>query len=98
MLIADEPTTALDVSVQADVLRQIYRFRAESNASVLFISHDLAVVEQLCDRILVMYQGEFVEEISAEQLRTHNVTHPYTQRLLNAALFFETANSSEGDR
>lgn len=96
LLIADEPTTALDVSVQADVLRQIYQFRAESNASVLFISHDLAVVEQLCDRILVMYQGEFVEELSTDQLRTRNVTHPYTQRLLNAALYFETAGSPEG--
>src|SRR5699024_3697047 len=70
LLIADEPTTALDVSVQADVLRTIYRFRADSGASVLLISHDLGVVEELCDRVLVMYRGEFVEELTPDQIRT----------------------------
>lgn len=91
LLIADEPTTALDVSVQADVLRTIYRFRADSGASVLLISHDLGVVEELCDRVLVMYRGEFVEELTPDQIRTRKVQHPYTQRLLDAALYLETA-------
>lgn len=91
LLIADEPTTALDVSVQADVLRKIYAFRSETGAGVLFISHDLAVVEALCDRVLVMYQGEFVEELRPDQIRTGDVEHPYTRRLLKAALYFDRA-------
>lgn len=89
LLIADEPTTALDVSVQADVLRKIYKFRSETGAGVLFISHDLAVVEALCDRVLVMYQGEFVEELRPDQIRSGAVKHAYTKRLLNAALYFD---------
>ena len=97
LLIADEPTTALDVSVQADVLRTIYRFRADSGASVLLISHDLGVVEELCDRVLVMYGGEFVEELTPGQIRTRNVQHPYTQRLLDATLYLETAREG-GER
>ncbi|SLM99986.1 dipeptide/oligopeptide/nickel ABC transporter permease/ATP-binding protein [Brevibacterium yomogidense] len=97
LLIADEPTTALDVSVQADVLRKIYRFRAESGASILLISHDLGVVEELCDRVLVMYRGEFVEELTPAQIRTRNVQHPYTQRLLDATLYLEAAREG-GDR
>lgn len=95
LLIADEPTTALDVSVQADVLRKIYRFRAESDASVLLISHDLGVVEELCDRVLVMYRGEFVEELTPDQIRTRNVQHPYTKRLLDATLYLEAAREGE---
>lgn len=98
LLIADEPTTALDVSVQADVLRKIYRFRADSDASVLLISHDLGVVEELCDRVLVMYRGEFVEELTPDQIRTRDVQHPYTQRLLDATLYFEGAARGSGDR
>lgn len=98
LLIADEPTTALDVSVQADVLRKIYRFRADSDASVLLISHDLGVVEELCDRVLVMYRGEFVEELTPDQIRTRDVQHPYTQRLLDATLYFEGAAHGSGDR
>ncbi|GAA4517703.1 dipeptide/oligopeptide/nickel ABC transporter permease/ATP-binding protein [Brevibacterium yomogidense] len=98
LLIADEPTTALDVSVQADVLRKIYRFRADSDASVLLISHDLGVVEELCDRVLVMYHGEFVEELTPDQIRTRDVQHSYTQRLLDATLYFEGAAHGNGDR
>lgn len=98
LLIADEPTTALDVSVQADVLRKIYRFRADSDASVLLISHDLGVVEELCDRVLVMYHGEFVEELTPDQIRTRDVQHSYTQRLLDATLYFEGTAHGNGDR
>lgn len=89
LLIADEPTTALDVSVQADVLRKIYQFRDQSDASVLLISHDLGVVKELCDRVLVMYRGEFVEELTPDQIRTGDVQHPYTRRLLTAAEYFD---------
>ncbi|MDR2114287.1 MAG: ATP-binding cassette domain-containing protein, partial [Bifidobacteriaceae bacterium] len=81
LLVADEPTTALDVTVQADVLRKIRRFREDTGAAVLFISHDLGVIEAICDRVLVMYQGQVVEEITAAQLASRKVEHPYTQRL-----------------
>lgn len=84
LIIADEPTTALDVTVQAEVLREIKRINREQATAVLFISHDLAVVEQLCDRILVMKDGRIVEHLTAAQLRTREVAEPYTQALLDA--------------
>ncbi len=96
LLIADAPTTALDVSVQAEVLRRIYQFRRDSGASVLFISHDLGVVEALCDRVLVMYKGQVVEELAPEQIRTRRVEHPYTQQLLDAALYLTEVDGAHG--
>ncbi|MFD4574450.1 dipeptide/oligopeptide/nickel ABC transporter permease/ATP-binding protein [Streptomyces sp. NPDC058417] len=84
LLVADEPTTALDVTVQAQVLRQFRRVNRESGTSVLFISHDIAVVTALCDRVLVMRGGRVVEEVTADALRSGRVTHPYTRRLLDA--------------
>jgi peptide/nickel transport system permease protein len=84
LLVADEPTTALDVTVQADVLRQFRRIHRENDTAILFISHDLGVVEALCDRILVMKDGEIVERLTREQLTSRDVEHPYTRKLLDA--------------
>ena len=84
LIIADEPTTALDVTVQAGILRQFRRLNRQRNMSMLFISHDLGVVEALCDRILVMKEGRIVETLTAAQLAAGDVSHPYTQKLLDA--------------
>ncbi|KTR95851.1 peptide ABC transporter ATP-binding protein [Microbacterium testaceum] len=84
LLIADEPTTALDVTVQADVLRQLKHLNSDHGTAVLFISHDIGVVEALCDRVLVMRGGDIVERLTAEQLRRREVEHPYTRALLAA--------------
>lgn len=84
LIIADEPTTALDVTVQADVLRQFKAINRRERTSMLFISHDLGVVQALCDRVLVMKSGEIVEEITGTQLASGDVHHPYTKRLLAA--------------
>lgn len=85
LLIADEPTTALDVTVQADVLRLLRRANTEQGTSILFISHDIAVVSELCDRVLVMYAGRIVEELSIDQVTRGEARHPYTRALLAAA-------------
>jgi ABC-type dipeptide/oligopeptide/nickel transport system ATPase component/ABC-type dipeptide/oligopeptide/nickel transport system permease subunit len=85
LLIADEPTTALDVTVQREVLTVLKRMNEESGTAVLFISHDLGVVRALCDRVLVMKDGAIVERIDdVAHLEEHTVTHPYTKQLLAA--------------
>jgi peptide/nickel transport system permease protein len=84
LIVADEPTTALDVTVQAEVLRQFRRIHREQGTAMLFISHDLGVVEALCDTILVMKSGEIVERLTSAQLRARDVHHPYTKSLLAA--------------
>lgn len=81
LLIADEPTTALDVIVQAQILRLIKKLHKEQKNSVLFISHDLNVVKEVCDRVLVMYKGRIVERGTASDV-FENPTHEYTKRLL----------------
>jgi ABC-type dipeptide/oligopeptide/nickel transport system ATPase component/ABC-type dipeptide/oligopeptide/nickel transport system permease subunit len=85
LLIADEPTTALDVTVQREVLSLLKRMNEDSGTAVLFISHDLGVVRALCDRVLVMKDGRIVERIDdVAHLTKDTVTHPYTQQLLAA--------------
>lgn len=85
LIIADEPTTALDVTVQREVLTLLKRMNRENGTSVLFISHDLGVVRALCDRVLVMKDGEIVERIDdVSALEDHSVVHPYTKKLLAA--------------
>ncbi|MFB1103617.1 ABC transporter ATP-binding protein [Vibrio diabolicus] len=80
LIIMDEPTTALDVVVQREILQQIYQLRDEFGFSVLFITHDLALMSQLCDRIAIMRHGEIVEVNQAYEIR-NNPQHPYTQKL-----------------
>ncbi len=80
ILIADEPTAALDVSVQGEVLKIIDDLITRKGMGLIFISHDLNLVSQFCDRILVMYRGEVVEECAASELA--NATHPYTRGLI----------------
>jgi len=81
LLIADEPTTALDVTVQAQISNLMGALRKTSNTAIILITHDLGVVAGLCDRVLVMYAGEAVECGSVEQIYYHP-RHPYTQGLL----------------
>jgi peptide/nickel transport system ATP-binding protein len=84
LLIADEPTTALDVTVQKQILDVLVELRRELRLGMLFITHDLGVVAQVADRVAVMYAGRVVEEgFTADVLR--HPQHPYTQGLLRAA-------------
>ena len=83
LLIADEPTTALDVTIQAQILQLIRQLQEEMGMAVIFITHDMGVVAEGADRVLVMYHGEAVEEGTCEQI-FHNPRHPYTQSLLAA--------------
>lgn len=80
LIIMDEPTTALDVVVQREILQQIFQLQKEFGFSVLFITHDLALMSQLCDRIAVMRHGEIVEVNIARQIR-NAPQHPYTRQL-----------------
>lgn len=82
LLIADEPTTALDVSVQAQIMELLKRLQKESRMAVLLITHDMGVVSHMADRVLVMYAGQIVEEAKAEELFCHPA-HPYTRALLS---------------
>jgi peptide/nickel transport system ATP-binding protein/peptide/nickel transport system permease protein len=81
ILLADEPTTALDVTVQAQVLEVLREIKEKENTSIVLISHNLGVINQLCDRVVVMYAGRIVEEGSRERL-LREPRHPYTQGLL----------------
>ncbi|HEX2133629.1 MAG TPA: dipeptide/oligopeptide/nickel ABC transporter permease/ATP-binding protein [Actinophytocola sp.] len=83
LIVADEPTTALDVTVQRQVLSLLASIRAADDVALLLISHDVTVVEQVCDRVLVMYAGRIVEDLPAGELRSR-ARHPYTRALLAA--------------
>jgi oligopeptide/dipeptide ABC transporter ATP-binding protein len=84
LLIADEPLSALDVSVQAQLLNLLDDLRGKHSMSMIFISHDMTVVEYFCDRVAVMYLGKIMEIISATEL-AHNALHPYTFSLRASA-------------
>ena len=81
LLIADEPTTALDVTIQAQILRLMRNLKGEFGSAILLITHDLGVVAEMCDSVAVMYAGRIVEQASTTELFT-NPKHPYTQGLL----------------
>ena len=83
LLIADEPTTALDVTVQAQILTLLNELKDDFNTSIIMITHDLGVVAGLCDKVLVMYAGQTMEYGTAEDV-FYRPTHPYTQGLLKA--------------
>lgn len=83
LLIADEPTTALDVTIQAQILELMKKLNQEMNTSIILITHDLGVVAEMCDRVVVMYSGKIVEEGSTKKL-FNNPQHPYTQGLIES--------------
>ncbi len=85
MVLLDEPTSALDVSVQAEILNLLGRLRHEHRLTYIMVSHDLAVVAHLCERIAVMNRGAFVEQMTDEQLRRSTPQHGYTRQLLVAS-------------
>ena len=89
LLSADEPVSALDMSIQAQIINLLMDLKAKLNLTMLFISHDLRVVQYLSDRVMVMYLGRVVEMGSAEELFQHPA-HPYTQILIQAAPVIDT--------
>lgn len=95
LIVADEPTTSLDVTVSAQILKELTRLCGEENMGLLLISHDLAMVAEYCDRIGVMYNGKIVEMGSTETVFRHP-QHEYTRSLLKAALHIQAVND-EGE-
>jgi oligopeptide/dipeptide ABC transporter ATP-binding protein len=94
LLIADEPTTALDVTIQAQILDLVNDLRAEFEMSVLLITHDLGVVAEVADRVVVMYAGKVAESADVTELFEHPL-HPYTQALFRSLPSLEEARKSE---
>lgn len=92
LLIADEPVSALDVTIQAQVLKLLFSLKQEFGLSILFISHDLRVVYQLCERVIIMQDGRIVEAGESEKIY-FEPQHPYTKRLLAAAGILEIEKS-----
>ena len=95
LLVADEPTTALDVTVQGEILKLMRDLRERVNAGVVLITHDMGVVADMADRIVVMQHGRIVEAGTADQIFNH-AQHPYTQQLLASVPHFGTASVAEG--
>ena len=91
LLICDEPTTALDVTIQAQILDLLSELQAERDLGIIFITHDMGVIAHIADRVNVMYAGEFVEKAPVEELFA-TPSHPYTQGLLNAIPGKQEAN------
>ena len=83
ILIADEPTTALDVTIQAQILRLMNELQRENGTSIIFITHDLGVINEMADDVVVMYCGQVVEQTSARVIFTNcEKSHPYTEGLM----------------
>lgn len=95
ILIADEPTTALDVTIQAQIIELLKKVNRIHHTSILFISHDLSLVRKLCSRVLVMYQGRIVEQGEAEQVFLHP-REDYTKKLIAAIPKMEKLTIDEG--
>jgi peptide/nickel transport system ATP-binding protein len=89
VLLLDEPTSALDVSVQAEILNLLADLRAARNLTYILVSHNLAVIAHLCPRLGVMLNGEMVEQLTADDLRSGNVQHPHTSELRSLSVKLE---------
>jgi oligopeptide/dipeptide ABC transporter ATP-binding protein len=92
LMLADEPTTALDVTTQAQILKLLAQMRAEEGMAMLLVSHDFGVIAQACDRVAVMYGGHIVETGTTETIY-HNPEHPYTRALLNSVPELDSAGN-----
>jgi peptide/nickel transport system ATP-binding protein len=97
LLIADEPTTGLDVTIQAQIFELIKDIQAETGATLLLITHDLGVVSEVCQRVAVMYAGQIMEVAPTEELFAHP-QHPYTQMLMNSILRVDRPVLLESDQ
>ena len=95
LLIADEPTTALDVTIQAQILHLMNTLKQEHGTAIMFITHDLGVINQMADDVVVMYCGEVVERVPAKTLFSKNVkfSHPYTEGLLGSVPRLDTTSA-----
>ncbi|MBW4579674.1 MAG: ABC transporter ATP-binding protein [Tildeniella nuda ZEHNDER 1965/U140] len=96
LIVADEPTTSLDVTVAAQILRELTRLCDERQMALLIISHDLAMIGEYCDRIAVMYDGKFVETGTTQDV-LQTPQHEYTRSLLNAALHLQAVEQVRGE-
>lgn len=91
ILLLDEPTSALDVSVQAEILNLLSDLRVERKLTYVMVSHNLGVIAHLCTEVGVMIDGHMVEQVTADDLRRGNVSHPHTQELRRLSIEFEEA-------
>ena len=94
LIIADEPVTALDVMVQAQIMELLKKLQREFNLSIILISHDLSIIAEVCDRVVIMYAGKIVEDGRAEMVFGKPL-HPYTQGLLKAFPSIEESRTIE---
>jgi peptide/nickel transport system ATP-binding protein len=97
ILLLDEPTSALDVSVQAEILNLLSRLRRDHGLTMLMVSHDLAVIAHLCERIGVMSRGQLLEITTATAMANNQVTHDYTRQLLRSNAGFDRSSISSGE-
>ena len=97
VLICDEPTTALDVSVQAQILKLLKTLQERHGMAIIFITHDLSVIAQIAERVIVMYLGNIVEEAPVRQI-FHNPRHPYTRRLMAAVPDLKIEGDESGSK
>ena len=94
VLLLDEPTSALDASIQAEVLNLLDRLRSERGLTYILVSHDLAVVAHMCERLLVMQHGRAVEELTRDSLRARSAAEAYTRALLSASEGYTPAGAT----
>ena len=93
MIVADEPTTALDVSIQAQIIALLKRLTRQHGAAVMLVTHDMGVIAETCDRVAVMYAGRIVE-IGPVQQVIHQPSHPYTAGLMGSIPSMDSSNAS----